>query len=123
MSSAKSLGEDDTVVRKFWETPELVEKLLPYLDLDSTKHLAESHKLTRKLLKKDLTWNKLVQRFLPGKERIEFLVDQSFGSPFPFEDDPLLASESPRARILGELLTLINGDSSMAWLSLVICHL
>ena len=119
MSSAKSLGEDDTVVRKFWETPELVEKLLPYLDLDSTKHLAESHKLTRKLL----TWNKLFQRFLPAEERVKFLVDQSFGSPFPYEDDPLLASESPKARILGELLTLINGDSSMAWLSLVICHL
>ena len=118
MSSAESLGEDDTAMRKFWETPELVEKLLPYLDLNSTKHLAESHKLTRKILKKDLTWYKLIQRFLPGEERIEFLVDQSFGPPFPFEDDPLLASEMQKARILAEVLSLISGDS-MAWLSLV----
>ena len=118
MSSAGSLGEDDTALGKFWETPELVEKLLPYLDLNSTKQLAESHKLTRKILKKDLSWNKLLQRFLPGEERIDFLVDQSFGSPFPFQDDPLLASERKKARILAGILTLINGDS-LARLSLI----
>ena len=73
MSSAGSLGEDDTALGKFWETPELVEKLLPYLDLNSTKQLAESHKLTRKILKKGLAWNKLLRRFLPGEERVEFL--------------------------------------------------
>ena len=118
MSLAGSFDEDDAAVRKFWETPELVEKLLPYLDLNSTKHLAESNKLTRKLLKKDLTWYKLIQRFLPGEERVEFLVDQSFGSPFPFEDDPLLAFERQKARLLAELLTLTKGDS-VAWLALV----
>ena len=111
MSSAGSLGEDETALRKFWATPELVEKLLPYLDLNSTKHLAESHQLMRKILKKELTWNKLIQRFLPGEERMEFLVDQSFGDPLPFEHDPLLGSERQKVKILAEILTMIKGHS------------
>ena len=99
---------------KFWETPELVEKLLPYLDLSTTKLLAESHKLTRKILKKAVNWNKLIQRILPLEDRVPFLVDWSFGSPLPSEDegDPLLASEKQKAKILAEILTLINGDSA-----------
>ena len=97
---------------KFWETPELVEKLLPYLDLSTTKLLAESHKLTRKILKKAFNWNKLIQRILPLEDRVPFLVDWSFGSPFPSEDDPLLASEKQKAKILAQILTLINGDSA-----------
>ena len=30
----------------FWNTPELIEELLPFLDPDSTKCLAEAHDLT-----------------------------------------------------------------------------
>ena len=30
----------------FWNTPELIEDLLPFLDPDSTKCLAEAHDLT-----------------------------------------------------------------------------
>ena len=36
----------------------------------------------------------------------------TFGSPFPSEDDPLLASEKQKAKILAQILTLINGDSA-----------
>ena len=96
----------------------MVEKLLPYLDLNSTKHLAMSNKLTRKILKKNLTWNKVLQRFLPGEERINFLVDQSFGPPFPLQGDPILAAGRQKTRVLAEILTLINGDS-LTWLSLI----
>ena len=64
MSLAGGPGEAAAAVRQFLGTPELVEKLLPYLDLTSTKHLAESHQLTRKLLRKPLTWNKLIHRIL-----------------------------------------------------------
>ena len=125
MSSAGSLGlgEDGTAMGKFWETPELVEKLLPYLDLITTKLLAESHKLTRKILKKAFNWNKLIQRILPLEDRVPFLVDWSFGSPFPSEDDPLLASEKQKATILAEILTLINGDSGCGWAGSVPRHL
>ena len=42
---------------KFWGTPELIENLLPFLDTSSTKHLAESHKLTRQLLENSLSFS------------------------------------------------------------------
>ena len=42
--------------KKFWKIPELVEKLLPHLDLDSIKQLAESHELTRKILEKPFAY-------------------------------------------------------------------
>ena len=32
--------------KKFWATPELVEQLLPHLDLNSTRCLAEVHQMT-----------------------------------------------------------------------------
>ena len=40
----------------------MVEKLLPFLDLDSTLHLAQTHRVTRELLKKSFVWNKLIRR-------------------------------------------------------------
>lgn len=101
------LCHDDvaTAERQFRETPELVEKLLPYLDLTSTKHLAESHKLTRKILRKTFTWKKLIQKILPGDERVEFSCDQ-----IDFDHrHPLIASERQKARILAEILTLMKG--------------
>ena len=48
--------------KKFWEIPELVERLLDFLDLPSTLHLAQIHELTRKILQGSLAWNKLIKR-------------------------------------------------------------
>ena len=48
--------------RKFWATPELVEKLFPFLDLESTFHLAQVHQLTRDILQGSFAWNKLIRR-------------------------------------------------------------
>ena len=48
--------------RKFWEIPELVEKLLPFLDLESTFHLAQAHELTQDILQGSHIWNKLIKR-------------------------------------------------------------
>ena len=49
----------------FWGTPELVEHLLPFLDADSTKELAEAHHLTRQILGKALIWGRLTKRTFP----------------------------------------------------------
>ena len=49
---------------KFWETPELIEKLLPHLDLKSTWHLAQVHVMTQDILQRRCIWNKLVKRSL-----------------------------------------------------------
>ena len=46
MSCEKGVFGDDAE-NIFWETPELVDKLLSYLDLTSIKHLAEFHKVIR----------------------------------------------------------------------------
>ena len=42
--------------KKFWERPELVENLLLFLDLASTKELAKSHWLTRQILGNVFSW-------------------------------------------------------------------
>ena len=48
--------------RKVWRTPELVERLLPFLDVSSVERLAECHDLTRELLQRPFTWNKFIKR-------------------------------------------------------------
>ena len=49
--------------KKFWQTPELIENLLPFLDFESTLKLAPSHPLTLKLLQIDSNWKKLIGRY------------------------------------------------------------
>ena len=70
--------------KEFWGTPELVENLILYLDLASIKQLAESHKLTRKILGKTFTWNKLIKRIFPEVTNIDLHY-----STWPREDDAI----------------------------------
>ena len=56
---------------KFWRTPELVEKLLPYLNLESTLALAQSHGMTRSLLQGTSIWNKLIRRSCPFAVKVQ----------------------------------------------------
>ena len=58
------LGQSEAS-KKFWRSPELVEKLLPFLDLETTLNLARTHKMTRDILQKSYIWNKLVRRSCP----------------------------------------------------------
>ena len=55
-------------MQKFLETPVLLEKLLPYLDLGSTLTLAQAHRTTRRIFQDSLAWNKLIQRNSPLDE-------------------------------------------------------
>ena len=64
--------------RKFWELPELVEKLLPFLDLESTLHLAQAHQLTRDILQRSFTWDKLIGRSCLQEEAYHCLDDGLF---------------------------------------------
>ena len=48
--------------KKFWEIPELVKRLLPFLDVQSTLCLAQTHKLTKNILQGSHAWNKLIRR-------------------------------------------------------------
>ena len=46
--------------KKFWRSPQLVEKLLPFLDLETTLNL--THKMTREILQKKYIWIKTCQK-------------------------------------------------------------
>ena len=102
---------------KFWETPELLEMLLPFLDVASTLCLAQAHFSSSNLesqkdsvvlgvLQRPLVWNKLIERSLPGnqyetheedmletmKTTVEFLTEilKTFNGPVSLEMDLLL---------------------------------
>ena len=87
--------------RKFWSTPELVEKLLFHLPLASTKELARCHRLTRQILGKPFCWNKLSNKTLEGEDILNL---SSY--TFPREDDMHLAAMRPKIKILTEILNL-----------------
>ncbi len=61
----------------FLETPELLEKFLPYLDLGTTLTLACSHEMTPKILQDSLAWNRLISRNSPlgGMEEVQNFVE------------------------------------------------
>ena len=53
---------------KFWMIPEMIAKLLPFLDLKSTLCLARAHKKTQDVLKGAMVFNKLLKRNSPLTE-------------------------------------------------------
>ena len=55
--------------RKFWQTTELIEHLLPFLDSKSTMVLAQNHQETVNILQGSVAWNKLIKRSCPCKGR------------------------------------------------------
>ena len=57
--------EGDEAKENFFETPELVEMLLPFLNAKDAKNLAQSQLLNIKILQGPLVWNKLIRRTLP----------------------------------------------------------
>ena len=50
---------------KFWRIPELVERLLLFLDTGSTSRLAKVHPLTMEILQSPLGWRKLLRKSFP----------------------------------------------------------
>ena len=65
--------QEDAAVKKFLQTPDLLEKLLPYLDADTTLSLAQSKIscLVKHLKNYPEVWIKMVQRTLPGDNKVE----------------------------------------------------
>ena len=64
---------EDAAVKKFLQTPDLLEKLLPYLDADTTLSLAQPKIscLVKHLKDYPEVWIKMVQRALPGDNKVE----------------------------------------------------
>ena len=65
--------QEDAAVKKFLQTPDLLEKLLPYLDADTSLSLAQSKIscLVQHLKDYPEVWIKMVQRILPGDNKVE----------------------------------------------------
>ena len=61
-------GGENKAGQKFWGTPELVEKILPFLDLTSTLSLVQSKVMSRKILQGGIVWNRLIRRSSPLDE-------------------------------------------------------
>ena len=68
-------------MEKFWETPELVEMLLPFLDVKTTQNLAQSHLLNIQILQGSLVWNKLIRRTVPSDQNLLELPWQQRETP------------------------------------------
>ena len=64
--------QEDAAVKKFLQTPDLLEKLLPYLDAGTTLRLAQSKIscLVQHLKDYPEVWIKMVQRTLPGDNKV-----------------------------------------------------
>ena len=99
--SLKEVISECEAERKVWRSPELVEHLLPFLDLASTKELAKAHQLTRQTLGRPLNWNKMMKR--------------------TFREGPVLASERPKVQHSAQLLLLVE-DSDEPHLQLNLLH-
>ena len=95
-------------MQKFLETPELLEKLLPYLDLGTTLTLAQTHEKTRHILQGSLAWNKLIRRNSPLEELEKV---QNLGQI-------LKLTKEPKANMLDLLDVICSGPfSAEQWLS------
>ena len=86
----------------FWNTPELIEKLLPYLDPSSTKCLAEAHDLTQETLLRDLVWSKLVRRAFP------------YSNNTRWGEEGELEVVTRKARALAEILKMAANPKSLS---------
>ena len=91
---------NDEARGKFWNTPELIRTLLPYLDPSSTKCLAEAHDLTQETLLRDLDWSKLVRRAFPPSKNTRW-------------NEGKLEVETPKARALAEILKMAPKSKSL----------
>ena len=55
---------------RFWSTPELVDRVVSFLDLESNMLLARSNELALKVVQRPSVWNKLIRQsgLQPGNQ-------------------------------------------------------
>ena len=56
--------------KKFWQCPELVENVLPFLDTYSIICLAKAHKQTQDIILGKTVWNKLIKQVCRANRRM-----------------------------------------------------
>ena len=61
-----SCMEESEAMKKFWEIPELVERLFTFLDASSTLSLARAHPPTVRILQRGFNWIQFIRRSCPS---------------------------------------------------------
>ena len=61
-----SCTEESEAMEKFWEIPELVERLFPFLDASSIFSLARAHPPTVRILQRGFNWIHFIRRSCPS---------------------------------------------------------
>ena len=102
---------------KFWNSPELVYMLLPYLDAASTLRLAQAHFSPKKdslflgLLRRPLVWNKLIGRSLPESPKARWE-----------QQEDMMENKKSTIECLAEILKMLKDPLSLEVdLLLLIC--
>ena len=116
--------EDGRAVEIFWRTPELVERLLPYLDTRSVSELARAHQLTAQLLQGTVSWNNLVARSCPYIQNFH-VAPSSWKWEEQFHDwieDNLLQHRTKIGWLITILKKMKNPKASLLELLHVICE-
>ena len=119
-------SEETEAERKFWALPELVETLLPHLDVKSILCLAQCHHLTLRLLQGTSDWNKLIKRVLM-KSTMIVRYHSIRNHPILYQDNFLglrerLAPERLQMECLVELLKLMeNPEANLRSLLELVC--
>ena len=84
--------------KKFWKMPELVTKLVSFLDGQSTLVLAQAHQLTLEVVQQPFVWNQLVRRSYPY-------------SDWPVEEADVLRKRA-EVMVLVQILKLAGDEKS-----------
>ena len=107
---------DESAVAKFWRFPELVDRLLTFLDGGSILCLATCHDLTKKLSQKNSVWTKVVRRTCPeGPTEFQPVIKVGTAWVFvtPMAERALLTANKKKLVPLLELLKMAKDPSEM----------
>jgi len=103
---------DESAVAKFWRSPKVIEKFLPFLDGGSILRLATCHDLTKEVSQRPSVWNKMVRRTCPEGPKGR-----------PMDERALVATNKKKLVPLMQLLKMAKHPSEMKLTLLeVICE-
>ena len=98
--------------KKFWKMPELVERLVLFLDGESTMLLARCHKLALQVLQHPTVWNKFIRRSCP-RSNIEAERDRELYEHLSTLHSEHCALHKDKMMHLAAILDLVEGEDSL----------
>ena len=96
-------GHEADAGDKFWRTPELVERLVTFLDVNSILCLAQCHKLTVRVLQGASVWNKLIKRSCPDGSKLVRHRHQ-----IPYDTQSMKRRLAPQREVMLHLVDILK---------------